>query len=64
MSRNCCVALSRGAVGLSAVFGLCFCFPDHTHLLFLKASEYDMIKIPQSQSTDQQMAPQDRDKEP
>ena len=33
MSRDCCVALPRGAMGLSAV---CDCgIPDHTHLLFL-----------------------------
>ena len=32
VSRDCCVALPRGAMGLSAV---CDCgFPDHTHQLF------------------------------
>ena len=33
MSRDCCVVLPRGAMGLSTV---CDCvFPDHTDLLFL-----------------------------
>ena len=37
MSRDCCVALPRGAMGLSAV---CICgFPDHTHLLFLDSDQ-------------------------
>ena len=31
--RDGCVALSRGAMGLSAV--VIVVFPDHTHLLFL-----------------------------
>ena len=31
MSRDCCVALPRGATGLSAV---CVVFPDLTYLLF------------------------------
>ena len=34
MSRDCCVALPRGAMGLSAVCDVVF--PDHTHLLFIK----------------------------
>ena len=33
MSRDCCVALPRGAMSLSAV--VIVIFPDHTHLLFL-----------------------------
>ena len=33
MSRDCCVALPRGAMSLSAV--VIAIFPDHTHLLFL-----------------------------
>ena len=33
MSRDCCVALPRGAMNLSAV--VIVIFPDHTHLLFL-----------------------------
>ena len=32
MSRDCCAAIRRGAMGLSAVVILVF--PDHTHLLF------------------------------
>ena len=32
MYHECCLAVPRGAMGLSAV---CICdFPDHTHLLF------------------------------
>ena len=31
MSRDCCVAIPRGAMGLSAV--VIVVFPDHTHLL-------------------------------
>ena len=31
---DCCVALSYGATGLSAVVNVVF--PDHTHLLFLR----------------------------
>ena len=31
---DCCVALSYGAMGLSAV--VIVVFPDHTHLLFLR----------------------------
>ena len=50
MSRDGCVALTRGAMGL---FAVCDCqyihitiyvcdyyFPDHTHLLFLVFVEY------------------------
>ena len=33
MSRDCCVALPRGATGLQFVIVV---FPDHTHLLFYK----------------------------
>ena len=33
MSRDCCVALTRGAMSLSAV--VIVIFPDQTHLLFL-----------------------------
>ena len=33
MSRDCCVALPRGAMSLSAA--VIVIFPDHTHLLFL-----------------------------
>ena len=32
MSRDCCVVLPRGAMGLQFVIMV---FPDHTHLLFL-----------------------------
>ena len=32
MSRDCCVALPRGAMSLSVV--VIVIFPDHTHLLF------------------------------
>ena len=35
MSRDGCVALSRDAMGLSAVCDCVLVFPDHTHLLFL-----------------------------
>ena len=35
VSRNCCVALPRGAMGSSAVCDfVILVFPDHTHLLF------------------------------
>ena len=34
MSRDRCVALPRGAMGLSAV--MIVVFPDHTHLLFFR----------------------------
>ena len=37
MSRGCCVALPRGAMGLSAV--LIVVFPDHTHLFFFTYGE-------------------------
>ena len=33
MSHDCCVALPRGAMGLSEF--VIVVFPDHTHLLFL-----------------------------
>ena len=33
MSHDCCVALPRGAMSLSAV--VIVIFPDHTHSLFL-----------------------------
>ena len=33
MFRDCCVALPRGAMSLSAVCEIVV-FPDHTHLLF------------------------------
>ena len=32
MSRDCCVALPRGAMGLSAVCDVVF--PDHTHYFY------------------------------
>ena len=35
MSRDCCVALPCGALGLSAVQFVIVVFPDHSHLLFL-----------------------------
>ena len=40
--RDCCVALSHGAAGLSA---LCDCsnFPDHTYVLFLL---YNVLENP------------------
>ena len=40
MSRDCCVALPRGAMSLSAVCEIVV-FPDHTHLLFPIITTYN-----------------------
>ena len=43
MSRDCCVALSRGAMGLQFVIVV---FPDHTHLVFyLKNAKRKNVKL-------------------
>ena len=46
MSRDCCVALPRGAIGKSAV---CNCgtyvFPDHIHLLILVVSVFLQVVV-------------------
>ena len=41
MSRDCCVALCRGAMGLSQF--VIVVFPDHTNLLFLWTSFYGLL---------------------
>ena len=43
VSRDCCMALPRGAMGLSAVSDVVF--PDHTHLLFLEVCFADSISF-------------------
>ena len=44
MSRDCCVALPGGAMGLSAVCERVF--PDHTHLPFFKDGQYWINRYP------------------
>ena len=45
MSRDCCVALLRGATSLSAVFFIVV-FPDHTHLQIRSFQELIHPEIP------------------
>ena len=51
MSRDCCVALPRGAMGLSAVCVVAF--PDHTHLLFMTLFKVTISDAFISQDVDQ-----------
>ena len=53
MSRDCCVALSRGVMGLSAVCGFAV-FPDRTRLLFLFMN-VDILKDAKSKLTSSMM---------
>ena len=39
---SCCVALPRGAMGLSAI--VIVVFPDHTHLLFCTAVHFKRVQ--------------------
>ena len=41
MSRDCCVALSRGAMGYVCLRFVIVVFPDHTNILFSEFAFWD-----------------------